>query len=144
MTYSLFDSTCGYGDHVILSYLCPQNVSNLFLCVGLRNKSYCILNKQYTKEEYEELVPRIIEKMMTTPLRQGFEGQMEWGEFFPTSLSPFGYNETVAQEYFPMMREEALGSSPEKGRLGGVRQTETNNEILQSITHPNPPFSGRE
>ena len=26
----------------------------------------------------------------------------EWGEFFPSSLSPFGYNETVAQEYFPL------------------------------------------
>jgi hypothetical protein len=32
--------------------------------VGLHDKSYCILNKQYTKEEYEELVPKIIEKMM--------------------------------------------------------------------------------
>ncbi|MEK9130279.1 MAG: hypothetical protein AAB526_02685, partial [Patescibacteria group bacterium] len=32
--------------------------SNLFGCVGLRHKQYCILNKQYTKEEYEELVPK--------------------------------------------------------------------------------------
>ncbi len=31
----------------------------------------------------------------------------EWGEFFPASLSPFGYNETVAQEYFPLEKEEA-------------------------------------
>ena len=30
----------------------------------------------------------------------------EWGEFFPTELSAFGYNETVAQEYFPMTEEE--------------------------------------
>jgi hypothetical protein len=30
----------------------------------LKNKSYCILNKQYTKEEYEKLVSKIIEKMM--------------------------------------------------------------------------------
>jgi len=37
--------------------------SNLFGCIGLRNKEYCILNKQYTKEEYELLVPKIIEKM---------------------------------------------------------------------------------
>ena len=35
----------------------------------------------------------------------------EWGEFFPSSLSPFGYNETVAQEYFPLTREEVLESS---------------------------------
>ena len=37
-----------------------------FGCVGLRNKSYCILNKQYTKEEYETLVPRIIAHMRET------------------------------------------------------------------------------
>ena len=30
----------------------------------------------------------------------------EWGEFFPHELSPFGYNETVAQEYFPMTEGE--------------------------------------
>ena len=35
----------------------------------------------------------------------------EWGEFFPSSLSPFGYNETVAQEYFPMTREEVIGKT---------------------------------
>ena len=26
----------------------------------------------------------------------------EWGEFFHPSLSPFGYNETVAMEYYPL------------------------------------------
>ena len=34
--------------------------------------------------------------------------EWSWGEFFDPSLSPFGYNETVAQEYFPLTREEAL------------------------------------
>ena len=80
-----------------------DNCSTCFACIGLRNKSYCILNKQYTCEEYEELVPRIIEHMMKTG---------EWGEFFPASLSPFGYNETVAQEYFPLSRKEVLGEVP--------------------------------
>src|SRR3989338_5955469 len=37
--------------------------NNLFGCIGLRSKSYCILNKQYTREEYERMVPRIIEHM---------------------------------------------------------------------------------
>jgi len=32
----------------------------------------------------------------------------EWGEFFSPSLSPFGYNETVAMEYYPLTKEEAL------------------------------------
>jgi hypothetical protein len=72
--------------------------SNCFGCISLRNKSYCILNKQYSKEEYEKLVPQIIEKM---------QADGERGEFFDPSLSSFGYNETVAQEYFPLTRDEA-------------------------------------
>jgi len=76
-----------------------KNSTDLFGCVGLNHKQYCILNKQYTKEEYEKLVPKIIEHMMKTG---------EWGEFFPPSLSPLGYNETVAMEYYPLTKEEAL------------------------------------
>ncbi|MCX6807481.1 MAG: hypothetical protein NTZ80_01575 [Patescibacteria group bacterium] len=71
---------------------------NLFGCVGLRNKKNCILNKQYTKEEYENLAFRIAEHMQRTG---------EWGEFFPQMISPFGYNHTVANEYFPMQKDEA-------------------------------------
>jgi len=31
-----------------------------------------------------------------------------YGEFFPIELSPFAYNETVAQEFFPLTKEQAL------------------------------------
>jgi hypothetical protein len=31
-----------------------------------------------------------------------------YGEFFPVELSPFAYNETIAQEYFPLTKEQAL------------------------------------
>src|SRR6185369_6226749 len=31
-----------------------RNCQNCFMCWNLRNKSYCIRNKQYTKEAYEE------------------------------------------------------------------------------------------
>jgi hypothetical protein len=77
---------------------CHQNCSHLFGCIGLKGKQYRILNKQYTREEYEKLMPRIIEHMRE---------RGEWGEFFPIELSPYGYNETVAQEYFPLEREQA-------------------------------------
>ena len=43
------------------------NSSDAFGCIGLRNKQYCILNKQYTKQEYEELVPKIISHMNEMP-----------------------------------------------------------------------------
>lgn len=73
--------------------------SNLFGCIGLKRKQYCILNKQYTKEEYELLVPKLIEHMRSTN---------EWGEHFPTTLSPFAYNESMAMDYASLTREQAL------------------------------------
>jgi hypothetical protein len=45
---------------------CGYNTKNSFGCVGLNKKEYCILNKQYTKEEYEKLVPKIIQHMQKT------------------------------------------------------------------------------
>ena len=81
---------------------------NLFACIGLRNKSYCILNKQYTKEEYEKLVPKIIEHMNQMPYIDKKGRVYKYGEFFPPELSPFSYNETIAQEYFPLSKDEAL------------------------------------
>lgn len=92
----LFSPLNWTGDSIFYSHFCGSN-SYLFGCVGLRNKKYCILNKQYTKEEYEKLVPRIIEHMGT-----------DYGEFFPPNLSPFAYNETIAQEYFPLTKDEAI------------------------------------
>lgn len=82
------------------SAYCWFGVSHLFGCVAVnRHKEYCILNKQYTKEHYEALVAKIIEHMQKTG---------EWGQFFPPQVSAFGYNETVAQEYFPLNKEQAL------------------------------------
>lgn len=74
------------------------NSSDLFGCVSLRNKQYCILNKQYTKEDYEKLLSEIIEHM---------KGTKEYGEFFPSSLSPFPYQATVAHEFFPLDEKKA-------------------------------------
>jgi hypothetical protein len=75
------------------------NCNHVFGCIGLRKKEYCILNKQYTKEEYEILVPQIIAAM---------KARGEWGEFFPITLSPFAYNESTANEYFPLSQNEAI------------------------------------
>ena len=76
-----------------------HDCQNVYGCIGLRKQNYCILNKQYSKEEYEKLVPKIVEYMK----KNG-----EYGEFFSKELSPFAYNETIAQEYFPLSKEEAL------------------------------------
>ncbi len=94
----LFSESCwGNVNNLLYCRYCLNGSANLFGCIGLQHKEYCILNKQYTKEEYEQLVPKLIEHMQ----RHG-----EYGEFFPVQLSPYGYNETVAQEYFPMRETE--------------------------------------
>lgn len=112
LEWSLEATACGApGNHILFSDHCFDGGRDLlyssycigckdcFGCVGLKKKQYCILNKQYKKEEYEELVPKIIEHMKKTG---------EWGEFFPIETSPFAYNETPAQQIFPVEKEEAL------------------------------------
>ncbi len=100
-----FDIFVWTGNDVAYSYAC-HGCQNCFGCIGLRKKEYCILNKQYTKEEYKELVPRIINQMEGVPYVDKKGMTYRYGEFFPSELSPFAYNETIAQEYFPLSREE--------------------------------------
>ncbi len=80
--------------------------SDCFGCSGLTRKKFCVFNKQYSKEEYASLVPNIIDHMKTP--YQSPAGSGSFGKFFPSALSPFGYNETLASEYFPLKREEAI------------------------------------
>ncbi len=84
-----------------------HNCKHVFGCVGLRNSSYCIFNKQYTKEEYEELIPKVIEHMNTMPYVDANGCEYRYGEFYPIELSVFGYNESYAPELVPLSREEA-------------------------------------
>ena len=74
-------------------------LKNCFGCVGLKNKQYCILNKQYSPEEYEKLKCLVIQHM---------KNNRTYGEFFPIEISQFAYNETNAQEYFPLTKEQVL------------------------------------
>ncbi len=82
-----------YCDH------CFSGDSDCFGCVGLRGKKFCILNKQYSEEEYYALTKKI---------REDMTARGEYGEFFPFSVSPFPYWDTVAQEHFPLTKEQVL------------------------------------
>ena len=84
-----------------------QSSGNLFGCIGLKFKKYCILNKQYTKEEYEKLMPKIIKHMNDMPYVDKRDNEYRYGEFFPFEFSPFGYNETLVNDIFPLSKEEA-------------------------------------
>jgi hypothetical protein len=87
-----------------------HNAEHCFGCVGIRKKSFCILNKQYSKEEYESLLPRIIKQMDEMPYTDKKGRAYAYGEFFPIEISPFAYNETLAYEYFPLEESEVLKS----------------------------------
>ncbi len=83
--------------------------AHLFGCVKLKQKKYCILNKQYTKEEYEELIPKIKKHMMDMPYIDKMGRVYKYGEFYPPEHSMWAYNETWANKFFPLTKEEALG-----------------------------------
>lgn len=85
-----------------------QNVQYVFAtrqsqdCIGtdgIKNGRYCILNKKYSKEEYEKIKNHIIGEL---------EAKGEYGDFFPPDLGFFGYNETIGQDNLPMTKEEAI------------------------------------
>lgn len=85
-----------------------KSSSHLFGCVGLKNKEYCILNKQYEKEEYFMMVEKMKKHMDEMPYIDKNDCVYKYGEFFPIEFSWYGYNNTIVQEFYPLTKEEAL------------------------------------
>ena len=111
---SLECSICGeHSYHLLFCIDCHMSCSDLtycwymdrcrncFGCVDMHDQRFCIFNKQYTEEEYNVLVPRIITHMQSTG---------EWGEFFPKEIALHGYNKTTAQLYYPLTREQTTAA----------------------------------
>ena len=111
-----------------------KSCSNCFGCVGLKNKEYCIFNKQYTKEEYELLVNKIKKHMDDMPYVAKDGSVYRYGEFFPTELCPFGYNNTIALEHEPITHEQAQGSGYSWIEIpkGSYAITKTSEQLPQS------------
>ncbi len=91
-------------------YLCDWVVwSNLYYCFScfncsyciwcnwIINKSYCILNKQYSKEDWETMATKIFEQM---------ENDQILGKFFPWDLNPYYFNDTVAWLIWDFSKQE--------------------------------------
>lgn len=85
-----------------------EGSSNLFGCFGLRKKQYCIFNKQYTKEEYFDMVAKIKKQMKELPFIDAKGLEYRYGEFFPAEQSPFSYENTIAIEHFPLTKDEVI------------------------------------
>jgi len=100
----------GYCSNVIGSYW-AENSSNIMYsfdlrncqdCIGcdaLRHGKYSVFNKEYSKEEYEEIKEHIIKELT----EKGLHGLMMSSE-----IAPFAYNESIAQDNMPLTKEEAL------------------------------------
>jgi len=135
-----YESTSvGYNDYNCKFCVCAWSVRDcsyclqvkdshdLFGCIGLTKTSFCILNKQYSEADYKATVAQLIEHMVETK---------EYGEFFPIKLSPFAYNTSVAQTWYPITAEQAKQqnwnwSEPE---LVVSRSAAGNNVLVCSVT----------
>lgn len=87
-----------YCNEVEYSENC-HNLTSAFGCNAIRKGQYMILNKQYEKAEYEKIKNEIVEKM---------KQENVYDDFFPPALSPFGFNETLGYDFYPISKEEAL------------------------------------
>ncbi len=76
-----------------------NNCEYCFGCFGLKNKKYCVFNKQYKENDYWQLVDKIKTQMLKNN---------EYGEFFPLSMSSFPYQDSNAQIEFPLTKEKIL------------------------------------
>ena len=118
-------SCARYSEYLDICY----DVEYCFGCVGLRKKKYCILNKQYTKEEYEKLKSEIISDM---------EKIREYGKFLPYSMGVCDYNLSTAIIYFPEVKKEEIlekggyWSEEDLSQTDGISSLELPDSILDT------------
>ena len=97
-----------------------------FGCNGLKDARYCILNKQYEKEEYFELLNKIKQQMQDVPYIDAKGRIYAYGDYLPIELSYFPYNETEAQWLTPLTKEQAETSGYKyKDQVDEISQKET-------------------
>jgi len=68
-------------------------------CIWLKNKSYCIFNKQYSKKDWEILAEKIFSQM---------ENDWILWDFFPWKINPFYFNDTIAGLIWWFKKEDAI------------------------------------
>ncbi len=96
-----------------------------FGCDGFhfRGKN-CILNKQYSEEEYSALKKQIKEHMKKTG---------EHGEFFPMRISPVAYNESAAESMFPLTREQCMARGAQWKELKAKEYASATSQVPDRI-----------
>ena len=131
-------SNCKFTSHcfpdALNSEYCHWGVSpkNNFGCVSLKRKQYSILNKQYTKEEYEKLKTQIIEDMKKNPYLDRLGRVWSYVEFFSPGFGKFAYNKSNAGKFMPKNKRGAL----DQGYFWDDTQNPTTKCTIQTGTLP--------
>lgn len=89
--YSVNLTNCKFMEYCLFCINCE----NCFACAGLVGKKYCIMNKEYSSEEYKVRVAEIKAELK----KKGIYGQL-----FPAYFSPCAYEDSLASFYFPLSR----------------------------------------
>src|SRR3989344_1805523 len=134
-------SNCKFASHCFPDALnveyCLWSTSgkNNFGCINLKRKQYCILNKQYNKEEYEKLKREIIEDMKGNPFIDKNGREWSYGEFFSPVFGKFAYNKSNAMKFFPKTKEEviSLGYSWDDTENPNISYTKKAEDLPQTI-----------
>ena len=87
-----------YSSNIFYSYWLVW-CSYCLWCVWLQNKQYCILNKQYTKENRLSEVDNIFLQME--------KDQILW-DYFPWYINPLNFNDTFAYLFWKFDKKEVL------------------------------------
>ncbi len=95
------------------------NCHNCFGCMGLKNVSYAIFNKVYSKDEYFKKLDEIKTRMLT-------EGT--YGEYFGMDFAPCSYNSSMANFIYPITEVEA-----KERRIFWQPETNIDTKDLKSI-----------
>ncbi|OGZ98535.1 MAG: hypothetical protein A3C07_01130 [Candidatus Sungbacteria bacterium RIFCSPHIGHO2_02_FULL_47_11] len=92
LVYSNYCTNCRNSEYLDFCVDCEY----CFGCVGLRKKKFCVLNKQYSEEEYGRIVGKIKDAMKKNGT---------YGLFFPQKMATCGYNLSLAGILFPKIKE---------------------------------------
>ena len=83
---------CGGCSDIWYSSHCFDS-TDLIGCVGLRGKHYCILNQQYSKEQFIEIRDWLVQSLNSHGI---------WGAFLTATFSGLCYNSSAAHEFMPL------------------------------------------
>gem|GEM_PF-3293252 len=96
---------------------------NVLFSIGIQNKSYVLLNRILEKEEWKEKYSQIKSLM---------DQENKWGEFFPSSLNSFPYNDTASVDYYPIKSTKTITEATKDVDINNLENYNWKEEIENS------------